>query len=174
MWSYEEDNERDTKRTLTEREKRILYENAKGRCQNPACGKKIEYDEMVAGHKKAWSKGGSTTLVNSVCLCYRCSRKQKTDNWTTFLKKQGVEDPKIKLRKLLNALTVVQLKFLAKKHKIVIRGQIEENWFISKRIAPSKSQYITKLLKIVTQEEITNVPKIARRRRQSSYNDSWW
>jgi len=71
----------DSKRSLGIRDRQILYRNAKGRCQNPACNKKIEFDEMQVGHKTAWSRGGSTTLRNSVCLCYRCNKLQGTDSW---------------------------------------------------------------------------------------------
>ena len=84
---------KDTKRTLGIRDKQILYRNAKGKCENPACGKKIDFDEMQTGHKNAHSKGGSTTLRNSVCLCYRCNKLQGTDSWATFLRKQKVKAP---------------------------------------------------------------------------------
>jgi 5-methylcytosine-specific restriction endonuclease McrA len=95
------DNDTDSKRTLGIRDKQILYRNAKGKCENPACGKKIEFDEMQVGHKTAWSKGGRTTLKNSVCLCYRCNKLQGTDSWATFMKKQNVVDPKTKLKSTL-------------------------------------------------------------------------
>ena len=53
-------------------------------------GKKIDYIDMEVGHKnKAHSKGGRTTLANSVCLCHGCNKRQGTDNWATFLRKQA-------------------------------------------------------------------------------------
>jgi len=58
--------------------------------------KKIEFDEMQVGHKTAYSRGGGTTLRNSVCLCYRCNKLQGTDSWERFLKKQGIEIEKKK------------------------------------------------------------------------------
>ena len=73
------------KRTLGIRDKQILYQRAKGKCE--ACGKKIEFSEMQTGHKTAASKGGSTTFRNSVCLCYKCNKLQGTDSWATFMKK---------------------------------------------------------------------------------------
>ena len=88
------DDDRDTKRSLGIRDKQILYDRAKGRCENPACRKKISFVEMVPGHKKAWSEGGRTTMANSVCLCYACNKKQGKDSWTVFLKKQGYGAPK--------------------------------------------------------------------------------
>lgn len=168
----------DTKRTLGIRDKKILYRRANGRCENPACGKKIEFDEMLVGHKTAWSKGGRTTLINSVCLCWRCNNLQGTDSWATFLKKQGVEDPKSKLKKSLQALNISQLKILANKHKIKIKGQIVEDIFESYRKAPTKSQYINKLAGIVTEKEISAIPKetpktVKKKRRRKS-DDSWF
>ena len=74
-------------RSLSERDRKILYEKADGKCQ--VDGKKIEYAEMQVGHKKAASKGGLATLSNSVCLCYKHNNLQGTDSWSVFLKKIG-------------------------------------------------------------------------------------
>lgn len=82
-----DDDTRDTRRTLSQRDKEILYRNANFRCQN--CGNHIEFDEMEIGHKTAWARGGRTTFKNSVCLCHRCNRLQGTDSWATFQKKQN-------------------------------------------------------------------------------------
>ncbi len=75
------------KRTLGIRDKQILYHRAKGKCE--CCSRKIEFSEMQTGHKTAASKGGSATLRNSVCLCYKCNKLQGTDSWATFIKKMG-------------------------------------------------------------------------------------
>lgn len=75
------------KRTLGIRDKQILYNRAKGKCE--ACGRKIGFDEMHSGHKLAASKGGNATLRNSVCICARCNKLQGTDSWATFMKKMG-------------------------------------------------------------------------------------
>ena len=155
------DNGTDSKRTLGIRDKQILYRNAKGRCQNPACGKKIEFDEMQVGHKTAWSRGGRTTLKNSVCLCYRCNKLQGTDSWATFMKKQNVVDPKTKLKKSLQALTTKQLIYLADKHNIKVKGQIVKDFFDSYRKTPTKVQYINKLAGVVTEKELSSLPKDA-------------
>jgi len=152
-------DERSPKRTLGTRDKQILYRRANQRCENPTCGKKIEFDEMQVGHKTAHSKGGSATLRNSVCLCYRCNKLQGTDSWATFLKKQGVVDPKTQLKKSLQALTVSQLEDLASKHRKKVSGKIEEGWFSSHRKAPTKAQYVSKLAGVVTQKELDSLPK---------------
>jgi len=78
-------------RTLGIRDKQILYRNANKRCQNHKCLRKIDFDEMQVGHKKAYSKGSKTNLKNSVCLCWRCNKLQGTDSWDKFLKKQGIK-----------------------------------------------------------------------------------
>ncbi len=147
------------KRTLGIRDKQILYRNANRRCENPNCSRKIEFDEMQVGHKTAWSKGGRTTLKNSVCLCYRCNKLQGTDSWATFLKKQGIEDPKIRMKKSLETLNMKQLKSLADKHNIKVKGQIVEGFFDSYRKAPTKRQYIKKLTGEVTEKELSSLSK---------------
>ena len=80
-------NNRSTKRSLGTRDKQILLQRAGRKCEN--CGKRLNYESMMVGHKNAWSKGGSTTLRNSVALCYPCNKLQGTDDWTTFQRKQG-------------------------------------------------------------------------------------
>ena len=169
------DDDRDSKRTLGIRDKQILYRNAKGRCQNPACNKKIDFDEMQVGHKTAWSKGGRTTLKNSLCLCYRCNKLQRTDSWAVFLKKQGVVDKKTTHKKALQSLTSTQLKALAQKHKVTVKGKVVEGFFETTRKAPTKSQYISKLSSVVTEKEINALPKekqktVRKKRRKS---DDW-
>jgi hypothetical protein len=150
MFFIGNDNDRSSKRSLGIRDKKILYRNAKGRCENPACKKAIEFDEMQAGHKTAWSKGGSTTFKNSVCLCWRCNNLQGTDSWIVFLKKQGiaVADPKAErteVKKILATKTVLQLKALAKAHGYRVAGEVVENFFNSYTKAPTKAQYINLL-----------------------------
>jgi len=78
------------KRTLGIRDKQILYQRAKGRCEG--CGKKIEFSDMQSGHKNPASKGGSATLRNSVCVCYTCNKLQGTDDWATFMRKLGKKE----------------------------------------------------------------------------------
>jgi len=78
-------SQRSSKRTLGVRDKQILYRRAKGKCEG--CGKRIEYDEMQVGHRRAYSKGGATTLANSACLCYRCNKLQGTGSLETLKKK---------------------------------------------------------------------------------------
>ena len=75
------------KRNLGTRDREILHIRANKKCEN--CGKKLDLGDMQAGHKLAASKGGKATISNSVCLCYGCNKRQGTDSWAVFRKKQG-------------------------------------------------------------------------------------
>jgi hypothetical protein len=176
------DDDRDPKRTLGIRDKQILYDRAKGRCENPGCTRrKISFVEMQPGHKTAWSKGGRTTLANSVCLCYACNKKQGDDSWAVFLKKQGCEDPKTlekqTIKKNLSDLTIKQLKYLADKHKVKIKGEVVESLLSSYTKAPTKAQYISKLAGIVTSKDLISASKLEaetpKKPTKKKTNDSW-
>lgn len=182
MW-FDDDTPR--KRTLGIRDKQILYRNAKKKCENPACGKKIDYDEMQVGHKTAYSKGGATTLKNSAALCYRCNKLQGTDSWATFLKKQNVVDPvkakKETVKQKLQVLSVAQLKSLASKHGVRVQGRIEEDFFETRRIAPTKSQYVTKLSAKIKTTDLRSIPrakpktsKPKAKKKKREDDDFWW
>jgi hypothetical protein len=171
-------DENDPKRTLSNKGRQELYKRAQGRCENPACHRKIKIDIMAVGHKKAWSKGGRTIFSNLVCLCLDCNKRQGTDSWAVFLRKQGVEDPKNKLKKKLKSLTLVQLKALAQKHKIKVSGTLVENLFNSYRKAPTKAQYVNKLAKVVTEKELSSLPKETlkptKRKKRRKSDNFWW
>ena len=114
MGLFDDDNY--SRRTLSTRDKEIVYRNARHKCQN--CGKRVYFEEMEIGHKTAWSRGGGTTIKNSVCLCATCNRLQGTDSWATFRKKQGKEDNSVdnsrdvELNRPLKSLKIKQLKEL--------------------------------------------------------------
>lgn len=177
-------NGRDSKRSLTPRERQFLYENAKGRCENPACRKKITFFEMQVGHKTAHSRNGKTTPKNSVCLCYKCNHDQGTDSWEVFLKKRGVQTPEMKtkqereqIKQKLADLTLPQLKLLAAKHKAKPSGYVEESMFSSRTIAPKKADYIKKLAGVVTDADIRSLPEPEKKpvkKKTRKKPDSWW
>jgi hypothetical protein len=184
MSIWDTEDSRDPKRTLGIRDKQILWERAKHKCENPAHGKTISFIEMQPGHKKAWSKGGKTTLANSVCLCYKCNKLQGNDSWEVFLKKQGVQSPEMKakqdkqqVKNKLSDLTLQQLKLLATKHNVKVLGSVEENLFSTRRLAPTKSQYITKLAGVVTEVDPNSLPKAESKpvkKKVRKKDDSWW
>jgi hypothetical protein len=161
------------KRTLGIRDKKLLYRNANGKCQNPKCNKKIEFDEMQVGHKTAASRGGRATLKNCVCLCWRCNNNQGTDSWPTFLKKEGIQDSSVNTKRILKTLSIPKLKFLAQKKYIKVKGSHDEYDDYS---APTKTQYINKLAKVVSEKDIESalkeMPKVKKRKHRSS-DDDW-
>src|SRR3989442_5018638 len=107
------------RRTLGIRNKQIVWERADRKCES--CMKEITFTELQVGHKMAYSKGGSTTMKNAVCLCYACNKLQGTDSWTTFQKKLGkqITSPiATKNKQSLSSLSIPQLKFLVNKYNL--------------------------------------------------------
>ncbi len=177
-WSDEESS----KRSLTIREKKILYTRANGKCE--LCGEPISFLEMQVGHKRAASRGGSATLRNTVALCFKCNNLQGTDSWERIHKKLDKETPEMKMKDILNGLTVRQLAFLAKSRGVKVKGRYEEEGGIlgeNYYLAPSKRMYVNRLLEKLkgTPEEtihteLTKMPKAAKKRRRSNNDDDDW
>ena len=161
------------KRTLGTRERQILWKRAGGKCE--ACSKQISYLDMQVGHKTAYSRGGSTTLRNSVCLCYTCNKLQGTDSYSTFLKKLGKSSPVNESRDVLKTLGVAQLKELAKMHNIIVKGKKVEDFFGYSIKPPTKAQFISAISKKVSLQDINSsiknlpAPVKRKRKRRSTY-----
>ena len=177
-----DDDDRDSRRSLSPAQRWELYKRAKGKCENPKChrkNRKIEFEYMEVGHKLAWSRRGRTTLANSVCLCHDCNKKQGTLSWAAFMKKEGVKDTKTAIKEHLQGMTLGQLKLLAKKHNVKVSGYIEEGGLFTpdRRIAPSKSKYVNKLSKVLTPQKVRLVPKEApkpaKKKRRTRSRDTW-
>ncbi len=149
------DDDEPARRTLGIRDKQILYDEiAKGKCQN--CGSEIKFSDLQVGHKTAYSRGGSTTLRNSVALCYRCNKLQGTDSWEAFQKKQGKTTGADRLKDMLNRLSLGELKYIAKKHGLKLKSRYVEGGLFEDDYyqAPSKNRYVKQLAKIVTETEV--------------------
>jgi hypothetical protein len=152
---WEEKPKKPKKRTLGTRDRQILLKRAGYKCE--ACGKEIRYSQMQVGHKTAHSKGGEATLDNCVCLCYECNKLQGTDSWKTFRKKMGKKgsvSSSSGVKQTLKGLTLPKLKFLAKRHRIKVKGRIEEGLFEDRELPPTKAQYVTALAKRLTEKDI--------------------
>jgi hypothetical protein len=92
-----------------------------------------------------------------VCLCYKCNKLQGTDSWKTFLRKlgkQGSVSSRSGVKQTLQGLTLPKLEFLAKKHKINVKGRIKEGLFEDRKLPPTKAQYVTALAKRLTEKDI--------------------
>ena len=148
-----------TKRTLGIRERQILYDRAHHKCEN--CSRDIEFSDMQVGHKTAYSRGGGTTLRNSVALCYGCNKKQGTDSWEVFQRKQGKTIAADKLRDILNKLSVRELKYIATKHAIKLKGRYVEGTSFEDDYyqAPSKQRYIKELAKVLSENDVKSALK---------------
>jgi len=147
-----------TKRTLGIRERQILYDRAHHKCEN--CSRDIEFSDMQVGHKTAYSRGGAT-LRNSVALCYGCNKKQGTDSWEVFQRKQGKTIAADKLRDILNKLSVRELKYIATKHVIKLKGRYVEGTIFEEDYyqAPSKQRYIKELAKVLSENDVKSALK---------------
>lgn len=167
MWDDEP-----VRRTLGTRDKQILLERAGRICE--ACGKELDYSEMQVGHKIAASKGGSASLRNSVCLCYRCNKLQGTDSWAVFLKKMGKQSKDSGTKNILKGLSLQKLRFLAKKHNVKVRGRTEEGWF-PEYVPPSKRQFVNALAKQISKNEIEaslkEIPQSSKKKRKRKTSD---
>ena len=90
----------------------------------------------------------------------------------------GVKSTVDESKKILDKLTVRELKFLAKNHRIKLKSKVEEGFLTSTVIAPSRRQYINALAKELSSdqiaEEIKAIPKAEtkkkRRKRSNSYS----
>src|SRR2546428_1441508 len=142
------------RRSLGIREKQILYDRSQHKCEN--CNRSIEFSDMQVGHKTAYSRGGGTTLRNSVALCYGCNKKQGTDSWEVFQRKQGKTIASDKLRDMLNKLSMRELKYIATKHGIKLQGRYVEGGLLEDDYyqAPSKGRYIKALSNVVTEGDV--------------------
>ena len=132
---------------------------------------------MQVGHKTAYSKGGSTTFRNSVCLCYKCNKLQGTDSWSMFLRKLGKSSPSNEAKIVLKTLTVPQLKKLAKKHNISVKGKKVEGFFTDTIKPPTKAQYVSAISRKVSTREIRsfkkNIPATPKSKKKPKTSNDW-
>ena len=63
----------DDKRVLTDEQRIAVYWRDKGRCT--MCGIPVSDKDFQIHHKKAWYKGGPTTVDNSLTVCKSCHQK---------------------------------------------------------------------------------------------------
>ncbi|HXV46894.1 MAG TPA: HNH endonuclease [Nitrososphaera sp.] len=164
------------RRTFSKLDRQRLLERAGRKCEN--CGVPLDSGDMEVGHKTAWSRGGTTTFRNSWCLCHSCNRKQGTDSKSTFQRKLGKESPSAKTKNGLNSLSMGQLRYLAKKHGVNVKGRIADDWgFDTYRKSPNKKQYINAPSRVVSSREIAaakTAKPVAKRRRKRSSSWSFW
>ena len=157
--------------------KKMVYERDKGRCR--ICGKKVDPFNFEIGHNKAHAKGGKLTLKNAILLCPSCNKSMSTLSLKEVRKKLGLpETPEEKAKKLLKELTLRELKYLAKKHKIKVKGRVSRDWFSETKLPPTKRQYVNALAKKLTAKQIShgikNMPKQKPKKKRKKRSDDWF
>lgn len=83
----------------------------------------------------------------------------------------------LSLKESLETLSISQLKSLAEKHHIKVKGKVEEDSFNTYRKAPTKKQYISKLMGIVSEKEINSLPKEVpkvKKKKKGNRSEGFW
>jgi len=156
----------------------MVYQRDKGRCH--LCKKKVEFWDCEIGHDIAHSRGGKMTLKNAILLCHSCNRSMSTLSVKETRKALGLpETVEEKTKKLLRRLSLRELRYLAKGHRIRLKGRVSEGFFSETKLAPSKRQYVTALAKELTEaqvnREIRHMPKQERKKkRKRKTSNSFW
>jgi hypothetical protein len=128
------------RRSLGIRDKQIVWERAGHKCES--CQREITFTELQVGHRTAYSKGGATSMKNSVCLCYACNKLQGTDSWATFQKKlsrQVAVNTKSNIKNSLGSLSITQLRMLAEKTISNLKHEWRRGSYLYKNTAGQKA-----------------------------------
>jgi hypothetical protein len=171
--------EEETRRpTPTKALKKMVYERDKGKCR--VCCADVDPFNFEIGHNIAHSKGGKLNLKNAILLCSSCNKSMRTLSLKEVRAKLGLpESPEEKTKKTLQRLSLKELKYLAKNHRVKLKSQTIEDLFTITTVAPTKRKYVNALAKELNEEqineEIKNMPKPERKKkRRRRRNDSFW
>jgi len=155
--------------------KYIGADKAEGKCY--VCGRTIHVTDFDLGHNKAVSKGGGNNIINLRPICRTCNNSMRTTSIETF-KARHFDKPKANLKPALKALNITQLKLLAKKHNLKVKGRTEDDGWDTIKKAPTKQQYITRLSRIVTAKSLSLVPKETpkpiKKKKIIKSDNTWW
>lgn len=128
----------------------------------------ISFTNFEMGHNKAVAKGGSNSVDNLRPICRTCNSSMQKQSIESFKKKyfpteKDKQEKQLKqsLKQSLDTLTIKQLKSLAEKYNIKVKGKIVEDSWDSHTAAPTKSEYVKKLSGIVTAKDLKSLPKEA-------------
>jgi hypothetical protein len=156
--------------------KKMVYLRDKGKCR--ICGTKVDSFDFEIGHNIAFSRGGKLNLKNAILLCPACNRSMRTLSLKEARKKLGLpETLEEKTKKTLQRLSLRELRYLAKSHRIRMKGRISEGLWFSDRLAPSKRQYVNALAKELTYEqvnrEVKRIPKPEHPKKKRKKSSGW-
>lgn len=154
-----------------------VWERDKGVCR--ICGKPADYHNWELGHDLARSKGGQLTYRNAIVTHPRCNRAQQTNRLKETRRQIGMENlptEEERTRQFLSNLPMAKLKYLAKRHDIVLRSKKVENLWESRTAPPSKRQYVNALARIMNVDKAKSelqdygAPVVKRRKKKQ---DDW-
>jgi len=133
--------------------RQAVWKRDQGRCR--VCGHRVDPNDWALGHNRARSKGGKLTFKNTYVVHPLCNRSQRTLTLKETRRLIGSpETDQEKVRRLLNSLTVDQLKNLATKHGIRLRGKVVDSFLWRETLPPSKRQYVNALTKVVSIRQV--------------------
>jgi hypothetical protein len=171
--------ERKKRKTLTPALRIYIWERPKeyGR-KCSICGKRItKLSDLELDHTRAYSKGGKR-----LALAHKdCNRVKASGGLREIQKKLGIIPESVKIaqetKQILGDLSMPQLKFLAQKHHIKVKGRVEESFLESYRKPPSKAQYVNALAKVVSEKDIDSelkkMPQVEKKRKKKRKTSDW-
>ena len=153
----------------------MIYLRDKGFCR--LCNEKVNPFNFEVGHDLAHSKGGKLNLQNVILLCSLCNKSMRTLSLKQARKALGIKSPEDDSKKALNKLSMKELKFLVKSHRIKVKGKVSEDFLSDTILAPTKAKYVRALAKEMNSEqiaeEIKNIPKPVPKKKRRKKNDSF-
>lgn len=133
--------------------RRMVWERDKGICQ--VCHRRADQFDWELGHNKARSRGGKLTYKNTYVVHPSCNRSQQTLSLKDVHRIIGAPDTEHdRVKRLLDCLTMNQLKDLAQEQGIKLHTKVREGLFEDTVIRPGKRQYVNALAKVVTLRQV--------------------
>jgi len=133
--------------------RKAVWERDKGVCR--VCGHKVDPNDWALGHNRARSRGGALTFKNTYVVHPACNRSQSTLTLKETHRYMGrPETDQDKARRLLNSLSGDQLKNLAERHGIKLKGKVVDSFLWRETLPPSKRQYVNALAKVLTSRQV--------------------
>lgn len=173
FWGDEDEQKQSVPKAVL---RKLVYDRDKGICR--FCGYPVNPYEAEIGHDLAHSKGGKLTLKNALLLHPACNRSMRTQTLKQARRSIGLEEPNNKTRNALKALKPSQLRFLARKHGVKVKGWVEEGIFSDTKHPPSKIKFVNALSKMMKEEDIATelkeMPARAPVKRRKRRESSWW
>jgi hypothetical protein len=149
---------RDPRRAFTRNQQKEIWEQQGGKCAK--CHRALSIITVQYHHIRGWAENGQTRVKNGAALCADCHSILSHKERLKKVERKGT-DTKPAPTISLNALTVTQLKFLAKKHHLAPKTtRIVGDMWGEHKLPPSKRQYLNVLSGIVTRKEINELRKI--------------